>query len=231
MLGCLIAILVIALGRLLLASTVSTLSGWSALFFTAICSGLLCFNLLAKRPLTSERQMRCLILGCMSGVTALAFFEQHLDSTGTVFLVMTILLAAFSLLGLRHQKSGPQIFESGTLAMWAQRLDDLLKYDLPTGVRSTLVQLINTLWHSPQDRDNFIPAENSKFATLLNFLELAVRQGNFQATITTTDDLAKCLDERNRLLAKAITIEYRNLEVEFPKLNKNQTNERVIKGS
>lgn len=231
MLGCLAAILVIAGGRLWLASTSSTLSGWTALFFTALCLGLVCFNLLTERPLVSQRQMFSLLLGCISGITALFLLEQNHDSAGGMFLFGAGFLLAVSLFGLRRQNPQFQVFQSQTLANWALRLDDLLKYDLPTGVRNALVQLINALWHSPQDQTDFIPAQNTAFANFLIYLELTIRQGNIEETTKTIDDLAKCLDERNRVLATTIKINYRDVGNEAPQLNHTPVNKRAIRGS
>lgn len=217
--GCLAAVLIIVGGRVTLVSTSTSLSGWTALCLTALCVGLASFNLLAERPFTSRRQMLELILGSISGLVALVMLEQNLDSAGDAFMFGTGLLLVTSLLGLSHRKSHPQVFQGLCLTQWALRLDDLLKYDLPSGTRSAIAQLIDALWRSPQDHADFIPAQNAVFADLLTRLELLIRQGDVKATAKTLDDLSSCLAERNGTLSTTIKIEYRDAGKDVPRLN------------
>lgn len=217
--GCLAAILVIVSGRLTLASTSASLSGWTALCLTALCVGLIIFNLLAERHFTSRRQRLCLTLGAFSGIFALIFLEKNLDSAGDIFLLGAGLLLTMSLLGLNHRKPQPQVFQARSLANWALRLDDLLKYDLPPGARNALAQLIDALWASPQDQADFIPAQNAVFAELLTDLELVIRQGDVKETKKILNDLATCLGDRNHILATTIKIEYRDVGNDVPRLN------------
>lgn len=227
--GSLAAILVIAGGRSALNSTTSSLSGWTTLLLTALCVGLIVFNLFAERPLASKRQMLYLLLGALSGSVSLALLEQRFDSASETLLVICAFLLATSLLGLSHQKPHPQMFQERALARWAFRLDDLLKYDLPAKTRITMAQIIDALWRSPQDHDDFIPAQNAVIEALVTTLESDIRQGEIEAAHDILRHLAECLAERNDILGTEIHIEYSNADQPPKRLNKPSLDPRRIK--
>lgn len=226
--GPLAAILVIAGGRSALNSTTSSLSGWTTLLLTALCVGLIIFNVFAERPLTSKRQMLYLLLGALSGSVSLALLEQRFDSASEALLVICAFLLATSLLGLSHQKPHPQMFQERALARWAFRLDDLLKYDLPAKTRIAMAQIIDALWRSPQDRDDFIPAQNAAIEALVTTLESNIRQGEVETSHDTLRNLSKCLSERNDILGAEIHIEYANANQQQKRLDKPSLDPRRI---
>lgn len=209
--GCLVAVSVIMIGRISVEITTSTLGGWTALFFLAIFLGLMVANVRGKRPFASLIQMLGMLAGAIASALTLLLLEHSLSAAGQTGLAVAGTILLISILGFRERSTTTHAFREKSLASWALRLDDLLKYDLPREIRARLVMLIDQLWQSPEEHSDFIPAQNAEFDLLLDELEFSVRFPDSEITLNCINELTRCLDERNRLLNSPIDISYRKI--------------------
>ena len=209
--GCFTAVLIVVCGRTFFGVTSSTLSGWTALFFLALFSGIALANLRSHTPFAGPLQMLGFIAGAISSIGALISQEYAQNSIGDVLLGVSGAILLPSLLGIRPTPKPNDSEKDRSLVGWALRVDDLMKYEQPQDVRTKLANLTNTLWRSPPDQDDFIPAQNHEFELLLTQLEYSIRVGSANDATEILDALSRCLRDRNSLLSGHVDIEYRNI--------------------
>lgn len=209
--GCAVAILIISCGRTFLAITTSTLSGWTALFFVALFTGVSVANLRSINPFASSLQMLGFAVGAGASIGALVTLQYALNGMSDVLLGVSGAILIPSILGIRPSPRAQNEAQDPSLVGLALRLDDLMKYELPHTVRTQLAAIIDNLCQSPPDQSDFIPVQHDQLDHLVTDLEIAIRSGFVTEAIETSLMLSRCLDERNRFLNRAIEIEYRNI--------------------
>lgn len=211
--GMLTAAAVVAIGRQCLDITSSTLSGWTALFFLAVFFGLITADRMSPRSFVSPLQTITMVSGAVSSLTTL--FLLHLSPTAastTSLGIASVMFVLTMIMGFQYRSPRPNTFGDKSLEHWAIRLDDLLKYDLDRETKAQLVTLIEALWNSPKDQENYIPAQSQFFEESLTLLENSVRSQNLISIETNLGNLARCLDERNQLIQMAVKVSYRKVD-------------------
>ena len=210
--GVLTAVAVVAIGRQFLAVATSTLSGWTALFLLAVFFGLIAANGVSQRRFVSPLQAMAMVCGVVSCLTTLFLMYSSPTTASTTSLsIATMMFVLTMIMGFQYRSTKVTTFSDRSLELWAIRLDDLLKYDLDQDVKTQLVNLIEALWHSPKDQEQFIPAQSQSFEELLNALEESVRRQDPISIDNSLDKLARCLAERNQLIHTAVDVFYRRL--------------------
>lgn len=210
--GFLTAIAVALIGRQFLAVTTSTLSGWTALFLLAVFFGLIAANGVSQRRFVSPLQAVAAVCGAVSSLTTLFLMYRSPTGASTTSLsIATVMFVLTMIMGFQYRSAKTATFSDKTLEHWAIRLDDLLKYDLDRETKAQLVTLIEALWHSPKDQEDFIPAQSRTFEETLDALEHSVRCQDIVSIDRNLDNLARCLAERNQLIHTAVNVSYRKL--------------------
>lgn len=218
--GCLSALIIISSGRAWLDVTSSSLTGWTSLCFLAIFSGLFIANHLCEFPFITKIQAIGLILGSASSLAALLLLQSELDLASNTMLVISVLLFFPCLFGFKTRQDVKKSRQEQTLLHWALRLDVLMKYKLSPNARASLSHLIDSVWQSPPDPSDFIPAENVEFEHMLDALELTVKTNGLDSIDLIVSELNECLQTRNLLLSKLLSIEYQKIEVDRPVIPK-----------
>lgn len=210
--GVLTAVAVVAIGRQLVGVASSTLSGWTALFLLAVFFGLIATNSMSYRRFVSPMQAVIMVCGAVSSLATLFLMYSSPTAASTTSLgIATMMFVLTMIMGFQYRSTKVTTFSDRSLELWAIRLDDLLKYDLDQDVKTQLVNLIEALWHSPKDQEQFIPAQSQSFEELLNALEESVRRQDLISIHNSLDKLARCLAERNQLIHAAVNVSYRRL--------------------
>lgn len=209
--GCIVVVTVILIGKAFLGIASTTLSGWTALFFLSLFLGLITTNLFSTTPFASSRQMVAMVLGCAVSLTTLLLLLFSIPTAIEGLLTVSALLLFGSLNGMRPHVSKECSISDYRFAQWALRLDDLLKYDLPSEIRSNIVRLIDDLWQSPEDNGNFIPAQDNQLSDLLAEVETRIRLRDFDSCAQTLYVFSKSLAERNFLVLRSVVVEYQDI--------------------
>ena len=153
-----------------------------------------------------------MICGAASSLTTLFLMHWSPNAASTTSLsIASVMFVLTMIMGFQYRSSKPPSFSDKMLEHWAIRLDDLLKYDLDRNTKAQLVTLIEALWHSPKDQEDFIPAQNHAFEQTLDALEDSVHTQDVIAIDKNLDNLARCLAERNQLIQTAVNVSYRKL--------------------
>lgn len=152
-----------------------------------------------------------MLAGAILSLASLIILQVSLSTVGEAAMVLSAVLLIASIVGARPPQALPHTFQSPSLAHWAQRLDDLMKYDVSPKTRSAIVEVLDLLWRSPQDQDSFIPAQNTLFDSLLNQLEESIKRGQFEEAEEILEKSINCLRERNHLIAQEIQVGYRTI--------------------
>jgi len=209
--GSVTSIGIITIGRTFFDVASTTISGWSALFFLALFLGISVANLCSNTPFAGILQTLGFITGSLTSLGALFSLEYDESTVSDILLGISCVLLIPCLLGLRPRDPAIDHDIDRTLVDWTLRLDDLMKYELPPALRPKLADLMDTLWQSPPNQANFIPAQNRLFQRLLSDLEISIKSGFATAALETADELSCCLHERNHLLNEQIEIDYRDV--------------------
>ena len=227
--GCLTAIIVVIAGRTFIEISVSTLSGWTALFLLALFIGLIVANASREHAFASGLQKASFFTGAFFSLAALIFLEFHADSAAESLLVIATILLIASLTRVQWHKPLQDNLKDPRLAQWALRLDDLLKYELPQHVRGQIIELIDQLWQSPEDQSDFIPFQNNRISQLLDEIEFSARENSRYKIEDTLTELMDQLEERNQLIFKKIHIEYQDVSQKNPLLrNRSKTDPSAL---
>lgn len=189
--------------------------------------GMAVANLRSKFPFAGIQQMLAFILGCITSSCALFALEYAQGPLSDILLAVSGVLLLASLAGIRLTNGGPELKQDRLLLSWTLRVDDLMKYELSPELRAGLANLIDTLWRSPPDQVDFIPAQNNQFETMLTQLEAKIRTGNLNGATKLTDLLVLCLEERHRLLNSSIEIQYTNISSATNISDKSGTTKRI----
>ena len=211
-LGCAAVLVVVLLGRSWLPITYNTLAGWTALFLLAIFIGLILANLRSPSAWGTPLQILGMFSGAFASAITLALLHHSYTAAGELMLGLAGLMLLISILSIKRHLPLAHKFHERSLANWALRLDDLLKYDLQQDHRSRLVSLIDQLWRSPENTGNLIPAQNEEFEHLLDALELSVRTQDSTLMEQTLVSLSRCLDMRNQIIGKQLHVEFQKIE-------------------
>lgn len=209
--GCLVAIAVVAIGRTFIEVSVSTLSGWTALFLLALFLGLVVANASRNHAFAFGLQRVSFILGALVSLGAIVFLAFELDAPAEALLVIAAILLIASLSRAQWHKPPQDTFQDTHLARWALRLDDLLKYELPLNIRGDITRVIDKLWQAPQDTSDFIPVQNQRIDELLDEIEFSTKENSGYKLEETLSELLLTLEERNQLIHKNVQIEYQNV--------------------
>lgn len=175
--------------------------------------GMAVANLRSKFPFAGTQQMLAFILGCITSCCALFTLEYEQGSLSGILLAMSGVLLLASLAGIRPTNRSPELKQDRLLLNWTLRVDDLMKYELTPELRAGLANLIDTLWRSPPDPADFIPAQNDRAELLLCDLEQRVRLGTITEAMKIIATLARCLEERSLVLKSHVEIQYRDVSI------------------
>jgi hypothetical protein len=211
LLGCLIAVAIVACGRAFLPVTTSTLSGWSALFFFSLFTGIAVANLRSDIPFAGATQTLGLLAGCLASVTALISLQYQYETLSDILLGVSAFLLLPTLLSIRPGTPIKEQINESVFGNLALGIDNLMKYELPQDLKTKLSELINMLWRSPPNKDDYIPVQNEQVEHGVKQLEDFVKTRNFIQSTQTVDHLIKCLEERNQILNNITEIQYRKL--------------------
>lgn len=226
-LGCAVVLMVVLVGRHWLTITSQTLAGWTALFFLAIFIGLIVANLCSQSAWGAPVQTLSMFSGAFASAITLALLHHSRTTAGEIMLGPVGLLLLISVLGIKRYHPLAHKFHERSLANWALRLDDLLKYDLQQDHRSQLALLIDQLWRSPENDSNFIPAQNVEFEHLLDALETSVRTHDSTLMEQSLMSLTRCLDMRNQIISKQMHVEFQRIEPNKPSLPDSSRKELI----
>lgn len=132
---------------------------------------------------------------------------SELFLVGASFLLITTVIVSFK------GRPAPLYHDQNSLDNdLIHRLDALQKYNLCKNSRSLLTDLIDALWQAPPNTDSFIPAQNQRLEMLIQSLEKMIFQ---QLDSKSVDQVLlkahQCLEERNSLLLKNVTVTYRSI--------------------
>lgn len=223
--GTLVVVAVVAIGRHFVGITSTTLSGWTALFFVGVFTGLLTANSVSRRRFVSPLQKAVIACGTISSLTTLFLLQVSSESFGAAGLSISCVIFVLTMsMGFKHRSPKTTSFSDKSLAHWAVRLDDLLKYDLDRALKGQVVALIEALWHSPRDLETFVPSQNQSFEDILDSLEQSIRAQDPVLIERNLTALNHCLNERNQLIHNAISVSYRVLESNSAMLPKASDN-------
>ena len=211
-LGCAVVLVVVLVGRSWLPITSKTLAGWTALFLLAIFIGLIVANLRSQSAWGTPLQTFGMFSGAFASAITLALLYHLYTAAGEIMLGLTGLMLLISILSIKRHQPLAHKFHERSLATWALRLDDLLKYDLHRDHRFRLASLIDQLWRSPENVGNFIPAQNVEFEHLLDALESSVRTHDSTSLEQNLVTLSRCLDMRNQIIGKQLHVEFQKIE-------------------
>lgn len=211
-LGCAVVLIVVLVGRSCLPITSNTLAGWTALFLLAIFIGLIVNSLCSQATWGTPLQIVGMFSGVFASAATLALLHNFHTAAGEVMLGLASLLLLISVAGIKRHQPLAHKFHERSLATWALRLDDLLKYDLQRDHRFRLASLIDQLWRSPENVGNFIPAQNEEFEHLLDALESSVRTHDSTLLEQNLVSLSRCLDMRNQIISKQMYVEFQRIE-------------------
>lgn len=217
--GCLVAIAVVVAGRTFVEISVSTLSGWTALFLLALFLGLVVANSSRKHAFAFGLQKLSFSLGAFVSLGAIIFLAYDLDAPADTLLVIAAFLLMGSLTRAQWHKPSQEIIQDRHLAQWALRLDDLLKYELPQKTRGDIIRVIDLLWQAPQNQSDFIPVQNRQIDQLLDEIEFSARENSRYKLEDTLSELMNHLEERNQLILKQIQVDYQNISKGSPLLS------------